>query len=158
MTVDFDVKGTTAAGQEIARRESVSDAPFLSGKWWLEFLNEHGGDGAASIVCEVMSVHKSHNGSYIAVELMEPSALELANTQGEVGEHEVVRIGNLAGFNLARRDVLKEQDHKFFVVGDILKITCTGVTEATKEGYSDSPNFSIAVKLSPSRKLKGGKF
>lgn len=142
--VDFSkaLKGSTSGGQEIARQANVSDAPFLSAKFWKEGFE---------LVGTVMSAHKSENGPYVAVELISPEVIEFAGEGGELQEHEVIRIGNLAGIGLARREALSGQKNKYFAAGDVLKITCTGITAAKKEGHSDSPNFSILVVPSPLR-------
>jgi len=140
--VDFSkaLTGTTAGGQEISRREDISDAPFLSAKFWEE---------GTSIVGEVISVHKSANGPYVGLELIEPVSVEVADAHGEVTEHEVVRIGNLAGIGLARREALRNQKNKYFAVGDTLQIVCTGITPPKQEGHSASPNFEIKINRTP---------
>src|SRR5208337_818858 len=103
------LKGTTTQGQEIARRELASDAPFLAAGFW---------EKGTELTCEVLSVHKSSNGPYIAVELISPPSLELADAEGSVADRSVVRIGNLAGIGLARRAALRDAKSKVFEVGD----------------------------------------
>jgi hypothetical protein len=147
--------GTTSKGQEIANREKAADAPFLSAGFWKP---------GVAITGEVVSVHNSSNGPYIAVELFPStfehetlgtyttlSFVELPDADGNWRDFSVVRIGNLAGLGLARRAALAEQKDKRFVVGDRLQILCTGITPATKEGYSDSPNFELGIVPSPAR-------
>jgi hypothetical protein len=130
------LKGTTTQGQEISRRAQVSDAPFLSASFW---------EKGTKLVCEVLSVHKSSNGPYVAVELTSPPSVQVYDAEGNLNEHTVVRIGNLAGISLARRAALREQKNKNFAAGDLLELVCTGITPATKQGYSDSPNFEIGI-------------
>jgi hypothetical protein len=133
----LDLTGTTEQGREIARRDLAGDAPFLSAGFWEEGKALH---------CEVVSLHKSSNGPFILVQLINPSSIEFESADGEVTEHHVVRIGNLAGLGNARRAVLAKQKQKFFVVGDVLTITCTGIVEPTKPGYSPSPNFHLRIQ------------
>jgi len=144
MSVDlqFDVTGSTAQGQEIAKRASVSDAPFLGAKFW---------EPQTVIIGTVAESRKTQNGPVIALELIEPATVEVYNREGIAEEWDVVRIGNLAGFSHARRHALDKQKQKYFVEGDVLRVTCTGIQKADKEGYSDSPNFDIAVKFSEKR-------
>ncbi len=129
--------GSTEEGQELAKREQVADAPFLSAGFW---------DEGTEIVFEVLSTHKSSNGPYIAARLMVPPTLELEGKLGDVEEHQTIRIGNLAGVGAARRAALKNERNKNFAVGDTVKLTCTGITPATKKGYSDSPNFAMEIQ------------
>jgi hypothetical protein len=128
--------GSTAQGQEIAKREQAADAPFLGASFWQK---------GAAITCEVLSVHKSGNGPYVAVKLISPESVEVYDNAGDLQEHSIVRIGNLAGISLARRAALQEAKNKYFAVGDVVYLVCTGITAATKEGYSDSPNFEIGI-------------
>ena len=128
--------GTTTQGQEIARREKASDAPFLSAGFW---------EKGTAITCEVLSVHKSSNGPYVAAELISPPSLQLEDGEGNLTDHSVIRLGNLAGISLARRAALRDAKNKAFEVGDVVELKCTGITPASKEGYSDSPNFEISI-------------
>jgi hypothetical protein len=128
--------GNTTQGQEIARREQASDAPFLAATFW---------EKGRAITCEVLSVHKSSNGPYVAVEMISPTSVEMYDAEGNLHEHTVVRIGNLAGISLARRAALQNEKNKYFAVGDKLYLVCTGITPATKDGYSDSPNFELGI-------------
>jgi hypothetical protein len=130
------LKGNTSQGQEIAKREQAADAPFLGANFWQK---------GASITCEVLSVHKSSNGPYVAVKLLSPESVEVYDNAGDLQEHSIVRLGNLAGIGLARRAALREEKNKYFAVGDVVELTCTGITPATKDGYSDSPNFEIGI-------------
>jgi hypothetical protein len=130
------LKGSTSQGQEIARREQAADAPFLAAAFW---------EKGTTLTGEVLSVHKSGNGPYVAVELSSPPSVQVYDNEGNLNDHAVVRIGNLAGISLARRAALREEKNKYFAVGDVIELTCTGITPATKEGYSDSPNFVIGI-------------
>jgi len=79
------------------------------------------------------------------VELTSPPAVQVYDNEGNLQDHSVVRIGNLAGISLARRAALREAKNKYFAVGDLIELTCTGITPATKDGYSPSPNFEIGI-------------
>ena len=103
------VKGNTSQGQEIAKREQAADAPFLGANFWQK--------GAAISPCEVLSVHKSSNGPYVAVKLISPEFVEVYDNAGDLQEHSIVRLETFAGIGLARRAALREEKNKYFAVG-----------------------------------------
>src|SRR5262245_44063529 len=80
MSVDlqFDVTGSTEKGQEIAKRASVLDAPFLSAKFW---------EPETVIIGKVIESRKTQNGPVIALELIEPATVEVYHRgdRGRVG-------------------------------------------------------------------------
>jgi hypothetical protein len=139
------LKGNTSQGQEIAKREQAADAPFLGASFWQK---------GAAITCEILSVHKSSNGPYVAARLISPEVVEVYDKEGNLAEHSIIRLGNLAGISFARKAALAEQKNPYFVAGDTVYLVCTGIEKATKEGYSDSPNFEIGIDPSPARKEK----
>ncbi len=124
-------KGNTIGGQEIAKAQQVSDAPFLSAAYWKP------GNSMAFVV---LSTHNSSNGPYIGVKLVKPGVVSI-----EGKEHELVRIGNLAGILLARLHALQGAKKKHFQVGDHVWLKCVSITPPEKEGYSPSPNFEMEI-------------
>jgi|ERR1700730_14623696 len=124
-------KGNTSGGQEMAKAQHAADAPFLSAVFWKP---------EKKMAFVILSTHKSANGPYIGVQLVNP---ETVTIDGK--EHTLVRIGNLAGITLARLQALKQAKNKHFAVGDKVWLRCTGITPPEKEGHSPSPNFDIEI-------------
>lgn len=59
---------------------------------------------------------------------------------------DVVEVGNLSGFRMALKAAAKKAPGMLPIVkGDVLRIECLGVKEATREGYSARPNFHVKV-------------
>jgi hypothetical protein len=124
-------RGNTAGGQEMAKAQHATDAPFLSAGFW-----KH----EKKIAFVVLSTHKSANGPYIGVQLVNPQTVTI-----DAKEHSLVRIGNLAGIALARLQALAQAKNKHFAVGDKVWLKCTGITQSDKVGHSPSPNFEIEI-------------
>jgi hypothetical protein len=124
-------KGKTSGGQEMAKAQEAANAPFLSAQFWAK---------GTEVACVVLSTHKSNNGPFVSVQLVKPKTIRI-----EGKEHDLVRIGNLAGITLARMEALAEAKNKYFAVGDQLHLTCTGITPPEQEGHSPSPNFEIEI-------------
>jgi hypothetical protein len=140
------VTGRTEQGQEIRRQEEAANAPFLKASFW---------QAGTKIRGEVLSFHKSDNGNYLAVRLEAPEFVEVYDNAGDLQQHSVVRLGNLAGVNDARKACLRKYKKPYLVVGDVFELECTGITPAEKEGYSDSPRFEMGVELeTPARKAQ----
>jgi hypothetical protein len=125
-------KGTTKGGQEIAKSQQAADAPFLSASYFAK---------GTKLAFVVLSSHKSSNGPYVDVQLVQPETVRLDGK-----EHSLVRIGNLAGITLARMEALKEAKVKYFIPGDRVFLRCTGITPPEKEGHSPSPNFELELE------------
>jgi hypothetical protein len=139
--------GSTGGGQEIARTQQAADAPFLSAAFWQKDVR---------VAVRVLTTHKSNNGPYISARLLdseeaadffpEENCRDLQESVTIDGEEAVcVRIGNLAGITLARLEALAGAKNKYFAVGDVIYLTCTGITPPEKEGHSASPNFWMVV-------------
>lgn len=124
-------KGNTAGGQEIAKAQQAADAPFLPAAYWKP---------RTELFFTVLSTHNSSNGPYIAVRLVRPMRLSI-----DGNEHELIRIGNLAGISLARLKAPQDAKKKHFKVGDKVWLKCTSITPPEKEDYSPSPNFEIEI-------------
>ncbi len=124
-------KGNTSGGQAIAKAQAADDAPFLPAGFFRK---------DTELFFVVLSFHKSSNGPYVGAKLLKPKSVTIDNR-----EHELVRIGNLAGITLARLEALKDAKQKHFVVGDKVWLKCTGITPPEKPGHSASPNFAIEI-------------
>ena len=124
-------KGKTSGGQKIAEEQKAGQAPFLSAGFW---------EKGRKIAFEVLSTHKSGNGPYVGVRLVNPDKVRI---DGE--SHSLVRIGNLAGITLARMEALAGARNKYFAVGDKVFLRCTGITPPEEEGHSPSPNFELEI-------------
>ena len=133
------MKGNTAKGQEIAKAQRAEDAPFFPAALWQPGMK---------LCVSVLSTHKSTNGPYICGELINgketsrawakdaselwPDTALVIDLEGK--DHSTVRIGNLAGITMARIAVLEDEKNKYFMVGDKVLLTCTGITPAEKQG------------------------
>lgn len=73
------------------------------------------------------------------------------NSKGKPIEINKFSMGALTGFEIALA-VLRSENPWFqdFTRGDIVRITCTGVKESDKIGFSDMPEFLIELNPSPS--------
>jgi hypothetical protein len=144
-------KGQTSGGKKVAEEQSAGQAPFLSAAFW---------DEGTRICFEVLSTHRSGNGPYVGVKLINgltvlgpdskpqwPETAEKVRIDGE--SHSLVRIGNLAGITLARMEALAEAKNKYFAEGDKVFLICTGITPPEEEGHSPSPNFALEIDRAP---------
>lgn len=118
----------TAAAQSWVGRSDEIAVPLLGAEFWK--------DGT-----EISAVLESRRdqkvgGSAYRLTLETPVTID-----GE--EVEVVELPSLTGVKNALQSLrLKGYEFK---KGDLWRVTCVGIKKAKKEGFSDSPEFEIAV-------------
>jgi len=87
----------------------------------------------------------------------DPEVLEIPVNQsgrydqkGKTIEIDKFSVGALTGFEIAL-EVLRSENPWFkdFQRGDIVRITCTGIKESEKRGFSDMPQFEISLNPPP---------
>lgn len=149
--------GSTQGGGKILDERTAAEAPFLNAAFWVP---------GVKIAFRVLTAHKSQNGPYVSARLMgTDEAREIFGAGGEqaIGEagfdlydlsetldvdgEEVVcvRVGNLKGIWKAREEALADYKSKYFAAGDVVFLTCTGITPPSKPGNSPSPDFWAIV-------------
>jgi len=118
----------TASVQSWVGRSDEIAVPLLGAEFWKEGTE-------ISAVLESRREQKVGGAAY-RLTLETPVSID-----GE--DAEVVELPSLTGVKQALQSL--QQKGYQFKKGDLWQVTCVGIKKAKKEGFSDSPEFKIAV-------------
>lgn len=119
--------------QTFKGRTEDAEAPFLSAGFWRE------GKSVTGKLVKAFTVKAVNGGEpqpCFVLELDDPVEVD-----GE--EQERVSIGNMAGIKMALQGC--KPPLTGLRIGDVIRLECTGVKPAKKEGFSPRVNFELEV-------------